>query len=154
MTNEDLQKRILQLEPEAVCKENKEYLIAEIPSKSLFTVAKALRESADTEFDYLFSLTGVDNNPSLGVVYHIESTKFQHIIVLKTSTDNRENPVLDSVCSIWVAAELQEREVFDFFGISFNNHPDMRRIFLDDDWKGFPLRKDYVDTVNIVDLIK
>ena len=154
MTNEALQTHILQLEPAAECSENKQFLIATIPAQSLHLVAKSLKESNNTLFDYLISLTGVDNNPSLGVVYHLESTRFQHTIVLKTATENREKPELDSVCDLWKGAELQEREVYDFLGIQFKNHPDMRRIFLDDEWKGFPLRKDYVDTINIVDLIK
>lgn len=154
MTNEDLQKLVLQIEPLAICTENKQFLIAEIPSKSLFILAKSLFESPETKFDYLYSLTGIDMNPLLGVVYHLESTELKHTIVLKAFAENRENPTLDSLCAIWKGVELQEREVFDLFGITFTNHPDMRRIFMDDDWKGFPLRKDYVDTINIVDLIK
>lgn len=154
MTNQELQQRILELAPEAVCAENKQFLIARIPAQQLYMVAKSLKESKDTTFDYLFSLTGMDFNPALGVVYHLESTEFGHCVVLQTSTENRENPVLDSVCDVWKGAELQEREVFDFYGITFNNHPDMRRLFMEEDWQGFPLRKDYVDTVNIIDLIK
>jgi len=154
MTNEELQKKILQLDSESVCTENKQFVIAEISAANFYKVAKSLRESDDTKFDYLFSITGIDTNPALGVVYHLESTEFHHKIVLKTFAADRENPVLDSVCDIWKGAELQEREIFDLLGIDFKNHPDMRRIFMDDEWKGFPLRKDYVDTINIVDLIK
>lgn len=54
-----------------------------------------------------------------------------------------ENPLLPSVCRIWKTAEIKEREAFDFFGIRFTGHPDMRRLFLREDWKGYPLRKDY-----------
>lgn len=154
MTNQELQQRILELAPKAVCAENKQYLIAHIPADTIYSVAKQLKETNDTKFDYLFSLTGVDANPALGVVYHLESTELGHCIVLQTMTENRENPAIDSVCDIWKGAELQEREVFDLFGIMFNNHPDMRRLFMDEDWQGYPLRKDYVDTVNIIDLIK
>ena len=154
MTNEELQKRIIQLAPEAKITENKQFLIATIPATELHSVAKALKESTDTQFDFLFSLTGVDNNPALNVTYHLESTTLRHKVVLKAETTDRENPILDSVCDIWKAAELQEREVYDFFGVRFNNHPDMRKLFLDDEWTGYPLRKDYIDTINIVDLIK
>jgi len=89
---------------------------------------------------------------SLMVIYHIESTKYHHCIVLKTSTTDRDKPVLDSVTDIWHTADYHEREVFDFFGIKFNNHPDMRRLFLDETRiEGFPFRKDYVDEINIVE---
>jgi NADH:ubiquinone oxidoreductase subunit C len=57
--------------------------------------------------------------------------------------------MLDSVCDIWRTAEFQEREVYDLLGIRFKGHPDMRRFFLDSSW-GYPLRKDYVDDINIV----
>ena len=83
--------------------------------------------------------------------YHLESTKYHHCIVFKTKTTNRENPVLDSISELYKGADFLEREVYDFFGITFKNHPDMRRIFLDDDWVGFPFRKDYKDEVNIIE---
>ena len=66
--------------------------------------------------------------------------------------EDRQNPKIDSMYSLYKTADFHEREIFDLFGIKFNNHPDLRRIFLDDDWEGFPLRKDYVDEVNIVEL--
>ena len=74
----------------------------------------------------------------------------QDVIVLKTSTADRENPLLYTVCDLFKSADLYEREVFDFFGIRFINHPDMRRIFLRSDWKGFPFRKDDDPSVNAV----
>ncbi len=85
----------------------------------------------------------------LVLVYHLRSTKHDHIIVLKTRTSDRETPIFDSVSDIWKTAEFHEREVFDLLGIKFKNHPDLRRLFLDSSW-GFPLRKDYVDDINIV----
>ena len=151
MTNEQLKEKVIAIVANAEVKENKQYLIATVPQDKLYTLAKTLKESEDTNFNYLFCLTGMDWGDGLGVVYHLESTKFDHCIVLKTKTADRENPVLDSVCDLWKTAEFLEREVFDLFGISFKNHPDMRRIFLDDNWQGFPLRKDYVDEVNIVE---
>ena len=74
----------------------------------------------------------------------------EHQIVVKVKTADRENPNLDSVCDIWRTAEFHEREVFDFFGIKFNNHPNLKRLFLTENWEGFPLRKDYVDEVNMI----
>ncbi len=130
-------------------KEGKQYLEVNVPPASLHQVAKELRESEETQFDFLFCLSGVDYGTDLGVVYHMRSTKFEHVVVLKTRTSDRENPVIDTVCDIWQTAEFHEREVFDLLGIKFNNHPDLRRLFLDNSW-GFPLRKDYVDDINIV----
>ena len=130
-------------------KEGKQYLEVNVPPASLHQVAKQLREREETQFDFLFCLSGVDYGTDLGVVYHMRSTKFEHVVVLKTRTSDRENPVIDTVCDIWQTAEFHEREVFDLLGIKFNNHPDLRRLFLDNSW-GFPLRKDYVDDINIV----
>ncbi len=152
MENSQLKERILSLVPEAEIVETKQYLNAIIPKEKLHFLAKNLREAGDTSFDYLFCLTGLDLMDSLMVVYHIESTKYHHCIVLKTSTTDRDKPVLDSVTDIWHTADYHEREVFDFFGIKFNNHPDMRRLFLDETRiEGFPFRKDYVDEINIVE---
>ncbi|MDO4163250.1 MAG: NADH-quinone oxidoreductase subunit D [Bacteroides sp.] len=105
------------------------------------------------QMDFLESLTGMDwgvpaegDAPEklrgLGVVYHLESTQTGKRLVVKTSTTDRETPELPSVTSIWKGAELPEREVYDFFGIMFVGHPDMRRLFLRNDWVGYPLRKD------------
>ena len=80
---------------------------------------------------------------SIGVVYHVEATSTGEDVVVRTLTPERERPVLPSVCDLWKAAELNEREAFDYFGIRFLNHPDMRRLYLRDDWVGHPLRKDY-----------
>jgi len=154
MTNEQLKERISSLAQDAIFEENKQFLIATISPKDLYSVAKSLKESKDTAFDFLFSLTGVDYDPSLTVVYHLESSTLKHKVVIKAKTEDRLNPSFPSVCDIWFAAELQEREVFDMFGVKFENHPDLRRIFMDEDWQGYPLRKDYKDEVNIIDLIK
>ena len=76
-------------------------------------------------------------------MYHLRSSKYGHDLALRVETENRENPELPSVSDIWATANLNEREVFDFYGIRFINHPDMRRLFLRNDWIGYPLRKDY-----------
>lgn len=130
-------------------KEGKQYLEVTVPSSLFYSFAKQLRESEETQFDYLICLSGVDYGNDLGVVYHLRSTKFGHSVIIKARTSERVNPVLDSVCDIWRTADFHEREVYDLLGIKFTNHPDLRRLFLDDTW-GFPLRKDYVDDINIV----
>ena len=151
MTNEELKQKIMTIVPNAEITESKQFVIVNLPTAKLHSVAKTLKESEDTLFDYLNCLTGMDWTDSLGVVYHLHSSKYNHQIVLKTKTTNRENPVLDTVSDIWKTADFLEREVYDFFGITFKNHPDMRRIFLDENWPGYPLRKDYVDEINIIE---
>ena len=71
------------------------------------------------------------------------STKYNSYVSVKVSTSNRENPTITSVSDLWRIAGVLEREVYDFYGIIFVGNPDMRRLFLNIDWKGFPLRKDY-----------
>jgi NADH-quinone oxidoreductase subunit C len=130
-------------------KEGKQYTEVTVPSSKLYSLVKQLREREEVKFDFLFCLSGVDYGQDLGVVYHLRSTVYEHVIVLKTRTSDREHPQLDSVVDIWNTAEFHEREVYDLLGIKFINHPDLRRLFLDNSW-GFPLRKDYVDDINIV----
>ncbi len=147
-----LKERILGLVPEATLVENKQFLTFVIPAAKMHDLALKLKYEADLAFDYLFCQSGVDMVKTLQVVYHLESTTLIHQLELKVETADRENPVFDTVCDIWMTAEFHEREIFDLMGIRFNNHPDLRRLFLDEEWKGYPLRKDYVDEVNIVEL--
>lgn len=151
MTNETLQNLISSWIPELeFSEEASQFLNITVQPEHLHQLMLKLKTNDDTYFDYLFCLSGVDWEPELGVVYHLESTKHRHIVVVKVKMTDRENPTLDSVCDIWKTAEFHEREVFDFFGIKFNNHPNLKRLFLTDEWEGFPLRKDYVDEINMV----
>jgi NADH:ubiquinone oxidoreductase subunit C len=130
-------------------RDGKQFTEVNIPASKLYQVARLLKENKETSFDFLFCITGVDYGQDLGVVYHLRSTKLNHSLVLKTRTPDREKPLLDSVADIWGTAEFHEREVFDLLGIRFSNHPDLRRFFLSSSY-GFPLRKDFVDDVNVV----
>ncbi len=153
MTNEELKNKVLSIVPEAeLFDEGYQFLNVIVSPDKLYSIARQLKNSEDTRFDFLFCLNGVDWGEYFMVVYHLSSTSLGHTIVLKAKITDRENPAIDTVCDIWATAELHEREAYDLFGIKFNNHPDLRRLFLDDDWKGYPLRKDYVDEVNIVEL--
>lgn len=127
-----------------------QFLNVLVKPENLHEFMNKLKTNPETSFDYLFCLTGVDWGAELGIVYHLESTQHRHNIVVKVKTEDRENPTFDSVCDIWRTAEFHEREVFDFFGITFNNHPNLKRLFLTPEWDGFPLRKDYVDEINMV----
>lgn len=130
--------------------EGSQFLNITVQAELLHKLMSQLKSNSETHFDYLFCLTGVDWGEELGVVYHLESTTHRHTIVVKVQTKDRENPTFDSVCDVWATADFHEREVFDFFGIKFNNHPNLKRLFLTEDWDGFPLRKDYVDEINMV----
>jgi NADH-quinone oxidoreductase subunit C len=129
--------------------EGKQFIEVTVPPSNLYSLAKQLREREEVLFDFLFCLSGVDYGNDLGVVYHLRSTVYDHTVVIKTRTSDREHPQIDSVSDIWKTADFHEREVYDLLGIKFANHPDLRRLFLDSSW-GFPLRKDYVDDINIV----
>ncbi len=151
MTNEALQNLINSWIPELeFTEEGSQFLNITVKPEHLHQLLQQLKNNTETSFDYLFCLTGVDYEKAMGIVYHLESTTHRHIIVVKVQTEDRENPTFDSVCDIWKTAEFHEREVFDFFGIKFNNHPNLKRLFLTEDWDGFPLRKDYVDEINMV----
>ena len=152
MDREILKEKILSIVPDAEAEENAQFPVFFIPAGQIHSLAKQLKEGEETQFDYLFCLTGVDMIKYLGVVYHMRSTKFGHELVLKVKTEDRENPAFDTLSDIWRGAEFLEREVYDLLGIRFNNHPDLRRIFLDENWVGYPFRKDYTDAVNIIEL--
>ena len=132
--------------------ENKQFLAFLIPPGRLRELALRLKNDEDLKFDFLFCLTGVDWGKELGVVYHLSSTTYHHELELKVKTADREYPELDTIADLWNTAEFHEREVYDLLGIRFKGHPDLRRIFLEEDWVGFPFRKDYTDDVNIVEL--
>lgn len=95
------------------------------------------------KMDFLECLTGEDwGEEGLGVVYNLWSTETGQREYIKTLTTDRENPFLPTVSDLWEIANVYEREVLDFYGIKFLGHPDMRRIYLREDWVGYPLRKD------------
>ncbi len=130
--------------PQAVFAEGeKPVLEVELSPRELSALLLPLREEKELQFDYLEDLIGMDFGEQLGVIYRLYSTTRKHWVVLVCKAESRENPTLPTLSHIWAIADFYEREVFDFFGIRFIGHPDMRRLFLRQDWKGYPLRKDY-----------
>ncbi len=111
---------------------------------AIVEVGAFLSEDAALKFDYLMSLTAVDWPDRFETVYHLYSIAYKHYVTLKVKV-GKADPTLPSVYPVWKAADWQEREVYDMFGISFVGHPDLRRILLEPEWEGFPLRKDYVE---------
>ncbi|MDD6210959.1 MAG: NADH-quinone oxidoreductase subunit D [Bacteroidales bacterium] len=138
----NIKEKIIQIVPDAQFSEQ-EILIATVPAEHFHTLAERLHSDEDMQFDFLQCMTGMDWGESLGVICHLVSTVHGHRVAIKTMTGDRENPELPTISDIWKAAELNEREIYDFFGIRFINHPDMRRLYLRSDWVGYPLRKDY-----------
>jgi len=150
LNKEELTNIIRSFEPEVEFPEGKQLLEVIVPAEKLFTLAEKLKSDSKTAFNYLITMTAVDFLTQMTVVYHLESTEFRHLIVLKSVLSDRENPAIDSLTALYPTAEYFEREVFDLFGIRFNNHPNMKRLFLEDDY-GYPLRKDFRDEINIIE---
>lgn len=122
----------------------------EVPAGKIARVCRFLFETPGLFFDYLACMTGIDNGPEKGtmeVIYHLNSIPLGHSLVLKVTVErlpgSGELPKIPGVSDIWRTADWHEREIYDLFGISFEGHPDMRRILMPADWEGYPLRKDY-----------
>ncbi len=140
----NIQERISKLFPDATFEtgaDGRDQIV--IPGDQLHKLAETLKNDSETAMDYLVTIVGMDWGESLGCIYYLASSKYNTLVSVKCSTTDRENPALPSVSDLWGIAGIYEREVYDFFGIIFVNNPDMRRLFLNIDWKGFPLRKDY-----------
>ena len=137
----DLKEQIGKLCQQAVIDDTGEFLLVTVDDAQWHDFAAALKQQL--HFDYLTAVVGMDWKDSLGCIYYLTNTDTHEIIHVKVATTDRENPRLHSVSDLWSVANYQERELYDFFGIVFINHPDMRRFFLRNDWVGHPLRKDY-----------
>jgi NADH-quinone oxidoreductase subunit C len=115
------------------------------PREHLSEIARVLRDRADLRFDVLAELTAVDyrpREPYFELVYILLSVERRQRVRLKVRVPG-EDPQAATVSDLWPAANWLEREVWDMFGITFNGHPDLRRLLMPEDWEGFPLRKDY-----------
>ena len=142
----DIKEKIAAMEPSAVWSDAGDGMFR-VPVSSFRTLAEKLRN--EEGFDFLRSLTGMDwGEEGLGCVYHLENTMTGENVVLSTADADRDNARVPSVHDLWKGANFNEREAYDFFGIRFVGHPDLRRLFLRDDWKGHPLRKDYDMSLN------
>jgi NADH-quinone oxidoreductase subunit C len=112
--------------------------------KELFLV---LRDKIGMEYKHLSYIAAVDMKDRFELVYCLYSYRWNSIIHLKTRLP-RENPVIKSISDLYVAAEWHEREAYDLMGIIFDEHPDLRRIMMPDDFEGHPLRKDFKEKDN------
>lgn len=152
MTKEELKNKLTEIIPAAALDESGEWLSMTVAADALLSNAEVLRNNADLNFDYMFSLTCIDWKTNLQMVYHLTSTAHHQPLVLKVEL-NRTNPEIETVSHIWRTAEFHEREVYELFGVIFLNHPDLRLLILPDGWEGKnPLRKDFEDAVNMIKL--
>ena len=114
-----------------------------VKGASIVEVAMFLRDDEELDCKYLNSLTAVDWIDYFDVVYHLSSLAKNHTLVLKARASHTM-PVIPSVSSVWLSANLQEREVYDLMGVAFSDHPGLKRIFLWEGFPGHPLRKDFL----------
>ena len=115
-----------------------------VPADALVEVCTFLRDDPELDFALLSWVGGVDclpRDPRFEVVYGLLSLSQAFRLHLKVQVPE-EHPRVPTVCGVWPTANWHERETFDFYGITFEGHPDLTRILLPEDWIGWPLRKD------------
>jgi len=119
-------------------------ITVKVEKDKLYDFLKFLKTNESLDFNMIVDITAVDypeEDPRFEMVYHVYSIKNNVRIRVKSRV--KEGDSVDSATSLWKGAEWLEREVYDMFGIRFNNHPDLRRILMTDDFKYHPLRKDF-----------
>lgn len=111
---------------------------------SICEILTFLRDNQELQYNFLTTLCGMHypQNDQLGVVYHLQSFTNNHRIRIKTTLELAD-PKIQTITSIWPAANWMERETYDFFGIQFEGHPNLKRILNVDEMTVFPLRKDF-----------
>lgn len=108
----------------------------------LLNLCELLKKEPELYFDFLTDLSGVDYLEYMEVVYHLYSYDKQHKLALKVRV-TRDNPNVPSVTGLWSTADWHEREAYDLFGIVFQGHPNLKRIFCTEDFPGHAFRKDF-----------
>ncbi|MGC8659793.1 MAG: NADH-quinone oxidoreductase subunit C [Desulfomonilaceae bacterium] len=119
-----------------------------VAPEKIIDVCLYLRDDPELKFDFLSFVGGVDfypSTPRFELVYQLYSVPYAHRIRLKTKLDEGEGnpPSIESVSRVWMSADWHERETAEMFGIVFKNHPDPRKLLLPENWKVYPLRKDF-----------
>ncbi|HUB08227.1 MAG TPA: NADH-quinone oxidoreductase subunit C [Myxococcales bacterium] len=124
-----------------------------VKADRLLEVCRFLKAEPTLAFDFLEDVTATDHlkENQIKVVYHLFSYAHRHGVVIKVELD-RAAPKVASLEPLWKTADWLEREVYDLFGVTFEGHPDMRRIMMPDDWVGHPLRKDYQEAGGYEDI--
>ncbi len=128
--------------PDAVLETSDDSIV--VDSAALVDVAAFLKDTPGLDFDFLSMVSGVDYYQYFEVVYQLVSLDHNHSLTVKARCHGRDNPTLPSLTGLWRSADLQEREIYDLLGISFEGHPNLTRLFLWPEFSGHPLRKDYL----------
>ena len=152
MTNEALKATITELLPQTGFDETGQWLTINVEPVDWRSLVEQLRKHETLLFDFVFCLTCIDWKTHLTMVYHLDSTKFRHNIVVKSKLPVVD-PAIDTISDIWQTANFHEREVYEMFGVNFINHPDLRLLILPDGWEGKnPLLKNFEDPINMIRL--
>jgi len=125
----------------------REELTLVVRKEKIRAICQALRDDAELRFDYLTDVTAIDyllqdREPRFEVIYHLYSISKAYRLRLRCPVAE-DDCCIDSVVEVWAGANYNERETFDFFGIIFNDHPNLERIMLPDEFEGHPMRKDF-----------
>ncbi|MFH0825114.1 MAG: NADH-quinone oxidoreductase subunit C [Pseudomonadota bacterium] len=151
MNREAFNERLLaEFGPDVVlgCSSFRDEITAVVEAGSIVRICRFLRDDPELAFDFLTFVGGVDryrDQPRFEVVYQLYSIKFNHRCRIKALIPETEESgaCIDSVFEVWPSADWHERETAEMFGITFNNHPDPRKLLLPEEWTVYPLRKDF-----------
>ncbi|MFP5207423.1 MAG: NADH-quinone oxidoreductase subunit C [Acidobacteriota bacterium] len=130
--------------PEALidAKYDRGELTLTVPPQLIRSACKTMQEAGYNFFDDMTAVDWHPATPRFQLSYHLLSHQYRHYLRLRVLV-GEPDPSVPSLTPVWPAANFYEREIFDLFGIRFEEHPDLRRIMMPDDWQGHPLRKDY-----------
>jgi NADH-quinone oxidoreductase subunit C len=147
LTNEKVLERIKTKFADALLESSdfRDELTMVVRKENIVDICRFLKEDPSLKFDFLMDLCGIDMNTPrnrFGVVYNLYSLPNKYRIRLKTFVEESD-PRLGTVTGIWKTADWHERETYDMFGIIFDGHPDLRRIYMPDEFEYYPLRKDF-----------
>ncbi|MGE4610493.1 MAG: NADH-quinone oxidoreductase subunit C [Paracoccaceae bacterium] len=115
-----------------------------VPPADLINLCYFLRDDKDLQFNFMADICGVDfhpRTPRFQLVYHLYSIPFNWRVRLKCILS--DPPVAPTITPVWTTANWHEREAYDMYGIVFEGHPDLRRIYMWEEFEGFPMRKDF-----------
>ena len=128
-------------------KDNVEML--ELETKDLVNACKLLKESSETNFDFLVLISSVHLKKGYQAIYLLHSLSTKKSLCIKVTLP-KENPSVPTVSHLWDTANWYEREAYDMMGITFTGHPNLKRILNPENWEGYPLRKDYIPPADLL----
>ncbi len=118
-------------------------IVIDVPRERLVEIATLVRDDNRTRCDLYSTNAGVDTGAEMRSVTFVRGTATRVSVMLRTSCSEAD-PHVPSLCGVWAGANWPERETYDMFGVVFDGHPDLRRIFLEESFPGHPLRKAFL----------